>query len=791
MAQYIPGSSVTLSAATKMLERLPAPDDGDVNTRVPRICVDYLSHEWEEQDVWASWRNMTRHKNEIANGTRLENASWRTWWKQRNHLKTVSPETLNWLKDSDVTWLYGPLHTAADPIPPPKEATLGDKLGLDEQSQLNSSSKRPMPDRHASEKTVRIVKPTKPILKQRTVGEMLRSFSNAHLRDSDGESVRADSDDALSDAAVGTQVNGAAALRAGRPRLTHTKSDSATTTTRRLLGGRRGSPGSAVHFGELAGADSSPGSESGTSLHQSERANDGKKHISFNTFVEQCVAYPPEQGSPKGRDMFIDHVGGMRPVDVDMMDEDEYDYAWAQTQNHERDAGYDRDHEDDDYLTFKTKRRGEPVVASSSSSASSSPSAITPLGPGTVRPTPTRSDSASSATSQPLTIRKIAPTVLKSTGNFPSPSPALVCVLPPGIAIDGIVPAQTGPLSPGYISQGYDDLPLQRTEKEREVQLRGGRTTWRGRAGDVANGDYQGIMEEDELEDDDDAMHIDYFSVVPVRPHAHQHAPQADYGVGQEYVTADSRGSRGRQPTPHSPGGVVVSSPVGQRRHSNGAVSGRGRSGSGSSIQSPVSPRAGSSSKSILKERPGNERRLGRSSPQPAAGDVPRGRSSTRSPPEERDQRSGPTVSLAIPTGSSSSSNNSSLSPRVTRGRQSASTSSLPNAAIGPTPTSLRARGPGVTIDTSPTVNFSLGARGSGSPTSQTSSHGFPSPADPNPSPPISIPMGGGLHRSTSGSNVRLLAGEDGLLSRAAGAVSRGFGALWGSPEAAVAAERR
>ncbi|KAF8902336.1 hypothetical protein CPB84DRAFT_1678865 [Gymnopilus junonius] len=39
---------------------------------------------------------MTRQKNEIANGVRLENASWRTWWKQRNKLKTVSPETLNW-----------------------------------------------------------------------------------------------------------------------------------------------------------------------------------------------------------------------------------------------------------------------------------------------------------------------------------------------------------------------------------------------------------------------------------------------------------------------------------------------------------------------------------------------------------------------------------------------------------------------------------------------------------------------------------------------------------------------
>jgi hypothetical protein len=71
------------------------PDDSSVTT-LPTGQVDYLSHEWREEDVWSSWRNMTRQKNTVANGTRLENASWRTWWKQRNKLKTISPETLNW-----------------------------------------------------------------------------------------------------------------------------------------------------------------------------------------------------------------------------------------------------------------------------------------------------------------------------------------------------------------------------------------------------------------------------------------------------------------------------------------------------------------------------------------------------------------------------------------------------------------------------------------------------------------------------------------------------------------------
>ncbi|CAG8628371.1 10384_t:CDS:2 [Dentiscutata erythropus] len=51
------------------------PDDNGILQRPPKICVDYLSHEWnKEDDLWTSWRVM--------------------------------------LKDSDVTWLYGPLHTA-------------------------------------------------------------------------------------------------------------------------------------------------------------------------------------------------------------------------------------------------------------------------------------------------------------------------------------------------------------------------------------------------------------------------------------------------------------------------------------------------------------------------------------------------------------------------------------------------------------------------------------------------------------------------------------------------------
>ena len=105
MAQYTP-SAVKPPTGTLA-------DDGDLQSALPRICVDYLSHQWNEEDVWRSWRSMTRHKFEISNGLRLENASWRTWWKQRNKLKTVSPETLNWS-----VFFFSPSSTPHFPFPP-------------------------------------------------------------------------------------------------------------------------------------------------------------------------------------------------------------------------------------------------------------------------------------------------------------------------------------------------------------------------------------------------------------------------------------------------------------------------------------------------------------------------------------------------------------------------------------------------------------------------------------------------------------------------------------------------
>ncbi|KAJ6190093.1 hypothetical protein N7519_000114 [Penicillium mononematosum] len=100
----------------------PSADDTLIEDE-PSRHVDYLSHDWKEEDIWSSWRYVTSRRNDYSNGVRLENASWRTWAKAKHNLKTISPESLNWLKDCDVTWLYGPLKSsverATSPSPPP------------------------------------------------------------------------------------------------------------------------------------------------------------------------------------------------------------------------------------------------------------------------------------------------------------------------------------------------------------------------------------------------------------------------------------------------------------------------------------------------------------------------------------------------------------------------------------------------------------------------------------------------------------------------------------------------
>ncbi|KAI8724910.1 DUF1752 domain-containing protein [Fusarium sp. LHS14.1] len=213
-----------------------AEDDTAVSSR-PSRQVDYLSHEWKEEDIWSSWRYVVTRRGEFANSARLENASWRTWMKAKNNLKTISPESLNWLKDCDVTWLYGPLQS-------------GQKALHSTQTEPNSVSLS------KTDSFVNLSK--KPILKKRSMSEVMlqRSLSTASLLKQATAAVKAQ------------ETRGIL-----RPHLGRSTTDylAYPFSVRRLSG-----ESSSVAPSTESSGITSPNSE--------------RKHIHFNEQVEQCIA---------------------------------------------------------------------------------------------------------------------------------------------------------------------------------------------------------------------------------------------------------------------------------------------------------------------------------------------------------------------------------------------------------------------------------------------------------------------------------------------------------------------
>ncbi|KAK1451831.1 protein phosphatase type 1 complex subunit Hex2/Reg1 [Colletotrichum melonis] len=214
-----------------------AEDDTAVRAQ-PSRHVDYLSHNWKEEDIWSSWKFIVSRRSEYSNAARLENASWRTWMKAKNHLKTVSPETLNWLKDCDVTWLYGPLQTGPNTLNPittdPNSARL---------TKNNSFVNK------------------KPILKKRSMSEVMlqRSLSASSLLKQAAAAVQAQEKDGR--------------RRLARPTLERATTDYVTFpfSSRRLSRESSNLCPSSTSSGII-----SPCSE--------------KKHIHFNEQVSQCIA---------------------------------------------------------------------------------------------------------------------------------------------------------------------------------------------------------------------------------------------------------------------------------------------------------------------------------------------------------------------------------------------------------------------------------------------------------------------------------------------------------------------
>ncbi|KAH8910916.1 hypothetical protein BR93DRAFT_934480 [Coniochaeta sp. PMI_546] len=234
---YVPSPNENdTSAATSRPGSPPLLDraEDDINVRPqPSRHVDYLSHNWREEDIWESWKLIVSKKGEYSNAARLENASWRTWMKSKNKLKTVSPETLNWLKDCDVTWLYGPLQSGSASM-----------HGRTESSSARMSKSNSFVNK-------------KPILKKRSMSELMlqRSLSTSSLVKQAAAAVQAQQSQGI--------------LRVGRrPGLERSTTDYLTF------------PFSSRHHTQPHSAMSS-----GITSPSSE-----KKHIHFNEQVAQCIA---------------------------------------------------------------------------------------------------------------------------------------------------------------------------------------------------------------------------------------------------------------------------------------------------------------------------------------------------------------------------------------------------------------------------------------------------------------------------------------------------------------------
>lgn len=210
----------------------------------PSHHVDYLTYEWrEEKDLWSSWRHIVEHRRLYGERSRLENASWRTWAKNQFKLRTVSPEVLNWAKELDVAWLYGPLQPASN-----RSASLNPSEPTSRISKTNSFIQR------------------KPILKKRSMSEVMlqHSISASSLVKQAAAAVQAQQK------ASGTPLE----RRRPRPILAQTPSDYFTSA----IPTRTTSRDPPDYFS----------SRSTSGLHTPDCAE--RKHIRFDEKVEQCIA---------------------------------------------------------------------------------------------------------------------------------------------------------------------------------------------------------------------------------------------------------------------------------------------------------------------------------------------------------------------------------------------------------------------------------------------------------------------------------------------------------------------
>ncbi|OTA24195.1 hypothetical protein BTJ68_13295 [Hortaea werneckii EXF-2000] len=256
-----PVSESVTTDTTRSDSPLPTPTvlDDTAMKLEPKQHVDYLSHDWREEDIWSSWRHIVSQRRVYGQRSRLENASWRTWAKSKYQLRTVSPETLNWLKESDVTWLYGPLKPA-------------------ESHPVTSESNRSAPDSRLS-KNSSFCCTKKPILKKRSMSEVMLQKS-------------------LSTSSLVQQAAAAVQAQRGRPMLRGQQ----RIPTAELFG-----TSSSLNQSETPSRD--PTTDYFTSKSTSQTTTPSaaceckqERHIRFDDKVEQCIAVECKDGDAESDD---------------------------------------------------------------------------------------------------------------------------------------------------------------------------------------------------------------------------------------------------------------------------------------------------------------------------------------------------------------------------------------------------------------------------------------------------------------------------------------------------------
>lgn len=313
----------------------------------------------------------------------------------------------NRLKDSDVTWLYGPLHTkAVDPVPKPKSSAAEDRLGLEKgvsakargkttasvesKSPKRSSPTTTHPPKNSNHRSDMV--PKKPILKYRSLSDILTVPSMKRPRHDSFD----DHESGVSTPTGSAYGNEAAS----------TTPPSETASVRSFMDNPPQHMKSPTMEDAVYVSDGNQSTTDPTQTSGDEKQGGRRKHIAFNHRVEQCIAVDSDEDreryNNKSRLSSAVPKWGAR---LHRPKARTGSFFQNRGSDSEDDSGVASDSSDED--------EEEAVLTFRSSRSHAHPGHSVPF------PSPP-------SNSEHYTIAKLAPTILKNSESLPSPSPAVV-----------------------------------------------------------------------------------------------------------------------------------------------------------------------------------------------------------------------------------------------------------------------------------------------------------------------------------------------------------------------------